>query len=171
MRLQHPPTIDVTALPERHDRGFVTIQIDDIVRIMRAGIDWYEQMLGFVNEDPSIGTHFEACKSQAESIVYVLENLNAVESAYRFDNFKMSMIEALNVRFFVKHTCPKCLGGIPNDLERGKYAGAISRRSDIEICSDCGTTEALEDYEASKNPKTFEQLLEEDAEIQRMLGK
>lgn len=45
------------------------------------------------------------------------------------------------------HTCPRCLGGIPNDLRRGEYIGAISRTDNkTEICSACGTSEALEDF-------------------------
>lgn len=46
-----------------------------------------------------------------------------------------------------KHTCPRCLGGIPNDLQKGEYVGAISRTDNkTEICSGCGTDEALEDF-------------------------
>jgi len=44
-------------------------------------------------------------------------------------------------------TCPRCLRGIPNDLYRGQYCGAISRTDNkTEICSACGTEEAMEDY-------------------------
>lgn len=43
------------------------------------------------------------------------------------------------------NTCPRCGGGVPNDLMRGAYVGALSRTDDLtEICSDCGTMEALE---------------------------
>jgi hypothetical protein len=39
------------------------------------------------------------------------------------------------------------LGGIPNDLCRGQYIGALSRTDNqTEICSDCGTSEGLEDW-------------------------
>jgi len=49
------------------------------------------------------------------------------------------------------HTCPRCLGGIPNNEQRGQYIGALSRTDNkTEICSDCGTAEAMEDYLASK---------------------
>lgn len=45
------------------------------------------------------------------------------------------------------HTCPRCAGGIPNNADRGKYPGALSRRHRfVEICSDCGTSEAFHDY-------------------------
>lgn len=45
------------------------------------------------------------------------------------------------------YTCPRCLGGIPNNLERGAYPGALSRTDNkTEICSECGVAEALEDF-------------------------
>jgi RNA polymerase subunit RPABC4/transcription elongation factor Spt4 len=44
-------------------------------------------------------------------------------------------------------TCPKCSGYIPNNETPGAYPGAISRRDNLtEICSACGTEEALEDF-------------------------
>ena len=40
--------------------------------------------------------------------------------------------------------CPICFGYIPNDLTPGKYPGALARYDNqTEICSDCGTVEAL----------------------------
>lgn len=42
--------------------------------------------------------------------------------------------------------CPTCSGFIPNNENIGAYSGAISRRGFGEICSACGTREALEDY-------------------------
>jgi RNA polymerase subunit RPABC4/transcription elongation factor Spt4 len=43
--------------------------------------------------------------------------------------------------------CPKCSGFIPNNETPGAYSGAISRRDNsTEICSACGTQEALEDF-------------------------
>jgi hypothetical protein len=43
--------------------------------------------------------------------------------------------------------CPKCAGYIPNNKTPGAYSGAISRRDNkTEICSACGTMEALEDF-------------------------
>ncbi len=44
-------------------------------------------------------------------------------------------------------TCPKCSGFIPNNETPGAYSGAISRLDNsTEICSACGTQEALEDF-------------------------
>jgi hypothetical protein len=42
--------------------------------------------------------------------------------------------------------CPRCLSSqIPNDLTPGLYPGAISRLDNkTEICSNCGTDEALQ---------------------------
>lgn len=40
--------------------------------------------------------------------------------------------------------CPRCHGGIPNDLRVGEYPGALSRYdNETEICSDCGVLEAM----------------------------
>ena len=50
------------------------------------------------------------------------------------------------------HACPRCGGGIPNDEQRGLYPGAVSRTTrdpaveDVEVCSNCGTQEALEEF-------------------------
>lgn len=42
-------------------------------------------------------------------------------------------------------TCPRCQHLIPNDATPGAYAGAMSRKDpSIEICSACGTHEALQ---------------------------
>jgi hypothetical protein len=42
--------------------------------------------------------------------------------------------------------CPICGHYIPNDKSPGEYIGALSRRDNkTEICSDCGTREAMED--------------------------
>lgn len=62
-----------------------------------------------------------------------------------------------------QHTCPKCLGGIPNNLERGKYPGALSRIDNTTmICSDCGTQEALDDWQTLE---TLSRSLEEQASL------
>ena len=46
-----------------------------------------------------------------------------------------------------KPVCPRCKGFIPNNLTPGMYPGAISRLDNkTEICSACGTDEAMEDY-------------------------
>jgi hypothetical protein len=45
------------------------------------------------------------------------------------------------------NTCPRCLGGIPNDAQRGAYIGALSRTDNkTYICSSCGTDEAMENF-------------------------
>lgn len=44
-------------------------------------------------------------------------------------------------------TCPRCLGSIPNNDTPGKFPGAMSRYAeDTEICSACGTDEAMRGY-------------------------
>jgi len=43
--------------------------------------------------------------------------------------------------------CPRCDGLIPNNITPGAYVGALSRLDNkTEICSSCGTEEAMEDY-------------------------
>lgn len=43
-----------------------------------------------------------------------------------------------------KPVCPRCLGYIPSNAFAGEYPGAISRMDNkTEICSDCGTEEAI----------------------------
>lgn len=43
--------------------------------------------------------------------------------------------------------CPLCEGWIPNNDMPGAYPGALSRRDNkTEICSECGTMEAIEDF-------------------------
>jgi hypothetical protein len=43
-----------------------------------------------------------------------------------------------------KPICPRCHGFIPSNERPGEYPGALSRADNkTEICSDCGTEEAL----------------------------
>lgn len=43
--------------------------------------------------------------------------------------------------------CPICEGWIPNNDTPGAYPGALSRKDNkTEICSECGTMEAIEDF-------------------------
>ena len=43
--------------------------------------------------------------------------------------------------------CPRCEGFIPNNEWPGANPGALSRLDNkTEICSACGTDEAMEDY-------------------------
>lgn len=47
-------------------------------------------------------------------------------------------------------TCPRCGGGIPNDQDRGKYPGALSRFDNrTQVCSACGVKEAIWQYSQS----------------------
>ena len=47
----------------------------------------------------------------------------------------------------MKPICPRCGGFIPNDVQPGAYPGALSRTDNkTEICSECGTLEAVEDH-------------------------
>lgn len=47
--------------------------------------------------------------------------------------------------------CPRCGGGIPNSQHPGLYPGALSRWDNItEVCSDCGTQEAMAQFFAAK---------------------
>lgn len=47
--------------------------------------------------------------------------------------------------------CPSCDGFIPNNETPGAYMGAISRKDNTtEICSACGTAEALADFFGNK---------------------
>lgn len=40
--------------------------------------------------------------------------------------------------------CPRCRGFIPSNSRPGAYCGAVSRVDNVtEVCSDCGTEEAL----------------------------
>lgn len=48
--------------------------------------------------------------------------------------------------------CPRCWGFIPNNESPGAYPGALSRvAADLEICSDCGTEEAINDFKGIAN--------------------
>ena len=56
-----------------------------------------------------------------------------------------------DLRLAENHTCPRCGSGVPNDLQRGAYPGAISRymgEGPIEVCSACGTEEAIIQWQA-----------------------
>ena len=44
------------------------------------------------------------------------------------------------------HVCPRCGGNVPNDRDKGRYPGALSRVANYEICSQCGTDEAIRDF-------------------------
>lgn len=45
------------------------------------------------------------------------------------------------------YTCPRCMNLIPNNQTPGAYPGALSRiDNSTEICSACGTSEALQQF-------------------------
>lgn len=53
-----------------------------------------------------------------------------------------------------KPICPRCLGYIPNNEMPGAYIGAMSRTDNAtEICSDCGTEEAMLDFARGEMPE------------------
>lgn len=55
-------------------------------------------------------------------------------------------LKGTTMRKLPNHVCPRCLGGIPNNEDRGTYPGALSRTDNLtEICSECGVLEAIED--------------------------
>ena len=54
-----------------------------------------------------------------------------------------------------KHICPRCGGDVPNTEYKGQYAGALSRTDNhTEICSDCGSDEALENFATHIKPQS-----------------
>ena len=51
------------------------------------------------------------------------------------------------MKYAKNHICPRCGGGVPNDMTPGLYIGALSRwDNDTEICSECGVAEAMLDF-------------------------
>lgn len=62
------------------------------------------------------------------------------------DNYLDRYIQTRDIAQF---RCPTCDGYIPNNDNPGAYPGALSRRDNkTEVCSECGMTEALEDFMA-----------------------
>jgi hypothetical protein len=56
-------------------------------------------------------------------------------------------MERAGIKMSEQFKCPTCSGYIPNNENIGAYAGAISRKDNkTEICSACGTKEAMEDF-------------------------
>ena len=61
------------------------------------------------------------------------------------DDYLGQLLEEV-VNVMKNTTCPRCLGGIPNNDQPGQYPGALSRTDNkTEVCSACGEDEALED--------------------------
>lgn len=49
--------------------------------------------------------------------------------------------------------CPRCGGPIPREGHEGEYMGALSRVDNMtEICSACGTKEALHNFTKPGEP-------------------
>ena len=62
--------------------------------------------------------------------------------------------------------CPSCDGFIPNNETPGAYPGAISRSDNkTEICSDCGTREALLPIIVAQREKMLEDIAKIDAAL------
>lgn len=60
----------------------------------------------------------------------------------------------------VPKVCPRCEGWIPNNEQPGAYPGALSRLDNkTEICSACGTAEAMEDYAKAMTEEQADRLL------------
>ncbi len=54
------------------------------------------------------------------------------------------------------HMCPRCGGPIPSEEHAGEYPGALSRVDNhTEICSQCGTDEAMIQYRNGYQSLTF----------------
>ncbi len=53
--------------------------------------------------------------------------------------------------------CPRCTGWIPNNETPGAYIGALSRADNAtEVCSACGTDEALRQHFSNEMVPTHE---------------
>lgn len=63
--------------------------------------------------------------------------------------------------------CPSCDGFIPNNETPGAYMGAISRKDNkTEICSACGTREALLPIILSQREQMLEDIAKIDAALE-----
>jgi hypothetical protein len=63
--------------------------------------------------------------------------------------------------------CPSCDGFIPNNETPGAYMGAISRKDNkTEICSACGTREALLPFVEAKREQMLEDIAKIDAALE-----
>jgi len=52
------------------------------------------------------------------------------------------------------HICPRCGGDVPAPGVKGQYPGALSRTdNNTEICSACGTDEAMEQFTGLVTPQ------------------
>jgi len=63
--------------------------------------------------------------------------------------------------------CPSCDGFIPNNETPGAYMGAISRKDNkTEICSACGTREALLPIIVAQREQMLEDIAKIDAALE-----
>lgn len=71
--------------------------------------------------------------------------------------------------------CPRCGGLIPSNEEWGRYMGALSRHTrtrevtPVEVCSACGTEEALEQHFGELTPLSEYPIIN-DTTIARRFG-
>jgi len=76
-------------------------------------------------------------------VIYSRYHANEISADYAMNLLELVIAES-NSELPV---CPKCSGYIPNNETPGAYSGAISRVDNkTEICSACGTQEALESF-------------------------
>jgi transcription elongation factor Elf1 len=74
-----------------------------------------------------------------------------------------------------KFICPRCGGLIPSNEQWGEYIGAVSRHTrlrgvaPLEVCSECGTEEALEEHFGSLTPVERYPIIN-DATVARRFG-
>jgi len=58
-------------------------------------------------------------------------------------------------KIYGDHTCLRCGGAVPSFKNIGKYPGSLSRVDNkTEICTECGTNEAVESMRGDLSPKT-----------------
>jgi hypothetical protein len=67
--------------------------------------------------------------------------------------------------------CPSCGGFIPNNQYPGKYPGALSRKDNkTEICSACGTREALLPIIIAQREQMLEDIAKIDAALENFMS-
>lgn len=130
----------------------VVIEIDDLVRILRYASSKYGEDTETIraHAPEQIVLTFEKMAEQCEVLARRFENLLnvRVDEIDTNNTYGVDYVEALQITSLLEHDCPRCFHGIPNDVERGQYAGALSRiDNETMICSDCGNAEALIEFD------------------------
>lgn len=146
------------AMPEASS-GWMSIQIDDLVRIIRVAQGKYGEDAEVLRAGlhshhvtEEIVEHFELLAKQCEVYANRLERATGVsvldtEIADEEAPYSFEFCTSIQFWSVLEHTCPRCEGGIPNSSERGAYSGAISRLDNrTEICTSCGIEEAMIDF-------------------------